>query len=391
LGLKNAEKILPVYKPILTYLQGLKLKKSIEVAYNVINQNNTKKKNDYTLHSPVKIISVGRHIKKKYMNRLVEAVAEIPNCELTLVGDGDLYEELKKYVEELNISDRVHFILSMENDELVNQLSEYDIFASHSDYAEISKTVLEAMLVGLPIVTTKRLGLPVEELGEAGVLLVENTKDGFKEAILNLVRDHKYRKEYGEKLYHYAHEHWSPSKTEANYVRIYTEVINKYKDKRVAAVLFFPIYGLWVKHIFGNKIFAHVNKYLNQRINPRNEDYMKKTADCFLGDNIDFIKEEDITTPKLQNYNNIFLLWPDSIGQGWLSTEYKIAANMNKDTELRVLNGRKRIFSLEDKRYFKYLTLRLIEIFKIGEVVFILFFSLLSPFYVVKDLLRKRL
>ena len=60
-SLRDADLVLPVYRPIEPFLRRIGVS-HYKVAYNVINPTNLQKKDDYTLHRPMRIISVGRLI-----------------------------------------------------------------------------------------------------------------------------------------------------------------------------------------------------------------------------------------------------------------------------------------------------------------------------------------
>ena len=57
IGLINADLVMPVYQPIVPYLQRLGVTR-YEVCYNILNQTHLRKKDDYRLHDPVRIIAI---------------------------------------------------------------------------------------------------------------------------------------------------------------------------------------------------------------------------------------------------------------------------------------------------------------------------------------------
>lgn len=64
IGLLNADLVMPVYKPIVPYLQRLGVAQ-YEVCYNSLNPTHLLKKNDYRLHDPVRVLSIGRQFAEK--------------------------------------------------------------------------------------------------------------------------------------------------------------------------------------------------------------------------------------------------------------------------------------------------------------------------------------
>lgn len=220
IGLKNADFVMPVYKPIIPYLDRLGIS-HYEVCYNVLNPTLLRKKEDYTLHVPVRVISVGRQFNEKNPENLIRAISQLPNVELTMIGDGSHHDYLRKVAAECGIADKVVFHRALPNDELCSQLPDFDIFAVHSEYWELSKSVLEPLLTGLPVVINRRLGKPVPELTRDICMLVENSPDDYRKALECLIGNNAFRESLGRKAYEYAQAHWAPQITEAKFVDIY--------------------------------------------------------------------------------------------------------------------------------------------------------------------------
>jgi glycosyltransferase involved in cell wall biosynthesis len=104
-------------------------------------------------------------------------------------------------------------------------LPEFDIFATHSEYWEISKSVLEPLLTGLPVVINRRKGAPVPELTDDICFLVANTVESYREALERLTADGDYRERLGRAAYAHAQSNWSPAATEAKFVAIYRRLV----------------------------------------------------------------------------------------------------------------------------------------------------------------------
>lgn len=227
-GLRHADLALPVYEPIVPYLSRCGCTRS-EVAYNVLDGEHLRQKDSYELHRPVRIISVGRHFDLKNPENLIRAVAAMPGCHMTLVGDGPYQERLEALVLNLGCSDRIVFRPAVPNAVLCRELPEYDIFAVHTEHWEISKSVLEALLTGLPVILNRRNGEPVPELQGDFVMLVENTPAAYRAGLETLIDDDARRELLGRQGYARAQERWAPEKTEARYVELYRQVMAEVK------------------------------------------------------------------------------------------------------------------------------------------------------------------
>lgn len=219
-ALRNADLVMPVYKPILPYLKRIGVRRA-EVCYNVLNFNFLARKTNYALNRPVKIISVGRVIGDKDPTHIIEAVAAIGNAHLTVVGDGAKLPAIRAMVEERGWSNIVTFLPAVENDVLCAMLPDFDLFAVHTEYWEISKSVLEALLTGLPCVINHRIGEPVPELQGDFVRLVPNTTEGYRAVLAELIADDTARETLGRRAYAHAQTNWSPERTQAKVADIY--------------------------------------------------------------------------------------------------------------------------------------------------------------------------
>jgi glycosyltransferase involved in cell wall biosynthesis len=226
ISLRNADLVLPVYKPIIPYLKDIGVRK-YEVAYNVLNGEHLKHKKSYDLHSPIRVISVGRHYKQKNPENILRAIQKIPNAHFTLVGHGPYQDYLESFIKKMGLLDKVTLLPAVPNDELCSMLSDYDIFAIHTEAWEINKSLLEALLTGMPVIVNKRLGEPVPEFSETPLLLVDNTPESYFQAITRLISDNSFREDLGRQAYAYAMNHWSPKMTEAKYVDIYKRLMLK--------------------------------------------------------------------------------------------------------------------------------------------------------------------
>lgn len=224
IGLVGADIVLPVYKPIVPYLERMNIKR-YEVAYNALNSLFLGKKENYGLHHPVRVISVGRQIKEKNPENIIRAIKLLPGVHLTLVGDGDYHYYLQNLVRECQMQDQVTFYQALPNDVLCRQLPDYDIFAVHTEYFEISKSVLEPLLTGMPVVINQRIGKPVPELQGDFLMMVNNTVDDYYSAFKRLIDDDQYRESLGRRAYKHAQERWAPAKTEEKFVEIYKRVM----------------------------------------------------------------------------------------------------------------------------------------------------------------------
>jgi glycosyltransferase involved in cell wall biosynthesis len=139
------------------------------------------------------LISIGRMALEKNWRTLLEAGAKAmqncPNLRVVLVGDGPELKELKLYVRQLGIANRVDFTGKVPFSQIPALLKAADLFG----FASITETqglvTLEAMAAGLPVAAVKATGTSdVLEDGKQGIL-TENNSAALAQAIADIASD----------------------------------------------------------------------------------------------------------------------------------------------------------------------------------------------------------
>ena len=158
-----ANKIVFQTKRSLQYFPKIILKKG-EIIPNPISvscyASNQKKK---------KIVTVGRLTKQKNQSMLIKAFANIqkdfPDYGLYIYGDGEQKGTLIELSEDLGVADKVHFEGNVPN--VHEQIADAELFVLSSDYEGLSNALLEALMMGLPCISTNVAG--ADEFIESGV------------------------------------------------------------------------------------------------------------------------------------------------------------------------------------------------------------------------------
>lgn len=224
-GLRDADLVLPVYLPILPYLRRRGVSR-YEIVYNAVGQA-ARPKQDYAIdRRRVNAICVGRQLAGgKDPSPILEAMTEIPELHLTLVGDGDLHEALRAKAAALGVAGRVTFLRALPNERVLDLMARSDIFVYCSHYHELSKGCIEAALTGLPVVINDRGGDPAEEMVGPHFRLVPGTRQGFRAALRTLIDDNGARERLGRAARAHALAHWHPDRMEKRVVEIYRRVV----------------------------------------------------------------------------------------------------------------------------------------------------------------------
>ena len=138
----------------------------------LLNYVSSKKTN-----GPIKllqIISVGRcHWKKGYtfaLDALSILKKEGFQFHYTIIASGRDSENLRYQIHDLGLSEYVSFINGLPHDEVMNKLSASDIFLLSSVEEGISNAVLEAMILGVPVISTDCGGMSE---------VIDDKKNGF--------------------------------------------------------------------------------------------------------------------------------------------------------------------------------------------------------------------
>jgi glycosyltransferase involved in cell wall biosynthesis len=228
--LRNADRVIIVYESQREYVRKNGAQ-DVRLIYNLINPANIRPKLSYHLHSPIRLLYVGRLFKEKNPENIIRALKGLP-VTLTIIGDGAFYDRIQKLVMEQNLQNQVQSIRSMANDEICRSLADYDLFVVHNEYYGIPKAILEPLLTGLPVIVNKRHPEPVPELSGDWVHVVENTPEHYRNAIQELITDHTRRRAIGQNGYRYAWKLFSPEIVEQQLVKLYHELIPEMNDAR---------------------------------------------------------------------------------------------------------------------------------------------------------------
>ena len=116
-----------------------------------------------------------------------------PAATLTMVGpdknDGSLYK-CKALVGELHLDDAVTFTGLMSQEEWVNLSDSADIFINTTNFDNLPVSVIEAMALGMVVISTKVGGVPfLIEDGKTGIMVPPDNERAFVSAIEKLMNN----------------------------------------------------------------------------------------------------------------------------------------------------------------------------------------------------------
>lgn len=102
------------------------------------------------------IVNVGRLNKQKNQEMLIRAFSKIadkyPKYKLVIYGEGPERTNLERIIEELNLAEKVIMPGSFSN--VVQRIKSASLFAFSSDFEGMPNALIEAMALGLPVIST---------------------------------------------------------------------------------------------------------------------------------------------------------------------------------------------------------------------------------------------
>ena len=152
----------------------------------------------YQMHSPVRLVTIGRLGPTKGQEYALEAVRKLIDAgyevQYRIIGDGTRFQELSELATKLALDSVVTFEGAVNSDDVVQILRDTDVFVAPSVIAPTGQTegvpnvLKEAMASGVPVIGTKVGG--VAELidhRKNGFLVPQKDPDAIAESVREIV------------------------------------------------------------------------------------------------------------------------------------------------------------------------------------------------------------
>jgi colanic acid/amylovoran biosynthesis glycosyltransferase len=151
------------------------------------------------LSAPVKVGVVGRLVEKKGIDTLIASIAILKqqqiNVVLAIAGSGPLESELMSLAFDLGLDDdSVQFLGPLAHQDVVGFIAELDLFAlpckqdKNGDMDGIPVVLMEAMLTGIPVISTNLSGIPELVIdNESGLVVDPSDTEALARAIKKLI------------------------------------------------------------------------------------------------------------------------------------------------------------------------------------------------------------
>ena len=185
----------------------------------------------------IRLVSISRLVEKKGLEYSIRAVAKLaetnPQIEYKIIGDGYLKEELQQLIAKLNVGNFVKLLGWQEKSTVLEVINNADVFLAPSvtsrngDQEGIPVSLMEAMAVGLPVISTWHSGIPeLVQNGVSGFLVGERDVDGLAEKLNYLIEHPEIRQKMGQGGRVYVKKNYDINHLNNSLVKIYQELLN---------------------------------------------------------------------------------------------------------------------------------------------------------------------
>ncbi|WP_440953192.1 glycosyltransferase family 4 protein [Methanococcoides sp. FTZ1] len=101
------------------------------------------------------LLYVGRLEEYKGVQYIIQALPELPEFRIRIVGKGPYEEELHKLADQIGVSDRIEWLKGISREELLQCYASADVFLMLSKHEAYGITVAEALASGTPCIVAR--------------------------------------------------------------------------------------------------------------------------------------------------------------------------------------------------------------------------------------------
>ena len=173
---------------------------------------------------PARLVPVKGH------KTLLLALQELKNMRTDficwLAGDGELKDNLVDNVQKLGIQEHVKFLGDRDDVPSLMRLADIMILPSLQDNLPFS--IMEAQIVGLPVIAAKTGGIPEMIIeGETGLLFVKEDASGLTNQIVRLMNDSNLYQHINDMEKRVGRKKWSSKALAVNTIKEYIKVLKE--------------------------------------------------------------------------------------------------------------------------------------------------------------------
>lgn len=164
------------------------------------------------------ILTIARLVEKKGIEYGIRGVAKIikrhRDVQYTIVGSGPLEAEIRDLIEGLEMKDKITLLGARPQEQIIQLMRDADILLAPSvtsgdgDEEGIPVVLMEAMALGIPVVSTLHSGIPeLVQDGESGLLVKERDADAIADRLTYLIENPSAGAKMGEVGREYVRKH----------------------------------------------------------------------------------------------------------------------------------------------------------------------------------------
>lgn len=209
-------------------------KKKIRVIHSSIKDELMKMNSDlYVEGSKLEIISVGRFHWKKGYHYALDAMGILDekgvDFNYTIIAQGKIPEEITFLINEYGLSEKIKIIQGMKHDELIRKLQSSHLLILPSVEEGIANVVLEAMAIGVPVLTTDCGGMTeVVEDRINGYIVKVRDPDLLAEKVMSFIStDIEFKKNLTQKAKEVIAKEFSKEKQIREFSDFYNSILGK--------------------------------------------------------------------------------------------------------------------------------------------------------------------
>lgn len=181
------------------------------------------------------VVGVGRLYPGKGWDVAIRAfslISDKTNENFYIYGEGEEYDKLNDYIAQLNLTGRV--ILAGVTDDIEEIVAGSKLFLFASEHEGLPNALIEALVLGVPCISTRFSGGGAEKLiesGENGLLVQVGDFVAMAEAILKVLNDDEYANSLGQNATERTHAEFNPEQIFAQWNNYIIDISNNYKKR----------------------------------------------------------------------------------------------------------------------------------------------------------------
>lgn len=180
---RQADKVITPSRYLKTLVHGWGVpEQKIQVIYNAVEfcSENLSPKTEIRAQLGVSsedrlLITIGRLVSWKGIHQLIQLLPQLEeSVKLLIVGDGPEKNTLTELARNLSVWHRTKFLGKVSRNQGFAYMKASDVFVLNTAYEGFSHVLLEAMMVGIPVITTSVCGNPELVTTEKNGILVQH-------------------------------------------------------------------------------------------------------------------------------------------------------------------------------------------------------------------------